>query len=139
MHTYDEHLVLTLKSGVTLTLLEEFKIGNANNTMHVTKGFFESIIGLLLDIIGKMKHGLNARKDLQALGIRKELHPQEYNASGVTVVATVYLQYLCIVPTLFVTVDMYFKFDSISNLTLFGFSFQSYLRLVKKLPLFEYK
>jgi hypothetical protein len=45
--------------------------------MHVTKGFFESNIGLLLDIIGKTKDGLNARKDLQALGIREELHPQE--------------------------------------------------------------
>jgi hypothetical protein len=45
--------------------------------MHVTKGFFESNIGLLLDITGKTKDGLNARKDLQALGIREELHPQE--------------------------------------------------------------
>jgi hypothetical protein len=45
--------------------------------MHVTKGVFESTIGLLLDIAGKMKDGLNAHKDLQALGIREELHPQE--------------------------------------------------------------
>jgi hypothetical protein len=45
--------------------------------MHVTKGVFESTISLLLDITGKMKDGLNARKDLQALGIREELHPQE--------------------------------------------------------------
>jgi hypothetical protein len=42
--------------------------------MHVTKGAFESTIDLLLDITGKMKDGLNARKDLQALGIREELH-----------------------------------------------------------------
>jgi hypothetical protein len=45
--------------------------------MHVEKSVFESTIGLLLDIIGKTKDGLNARKDLQALGIREELHPQE--------------------------------------------------------------
>jgi hypothetical protein len=31
----------------------------------------------LLDIAGKMKNGLNAHKDLQALGIREELHPQK--------------------------------------------------------------
>jgi hypothetical protein len=45
--------------------------------MHVTKGIFESTIGLLLDIPGKMKDGLNARKDLQVLGVREDLHPQE--------------------------------------------------------------
>jgi hypothetical protein len=43
--------------------------------MHVTKGVFESTIGLLLDIPGKMKDGLNAHKELQVLGIREELHP----------------------------------------------------------------
>jgi hypothetical protein len=45
--------------------------------MSVTKGVFKSTIGLLLDIAGKMKDVLNARKDLQVLGIREELHPQE--------------------------------------------------------------
>jgi hypothetical protein len=45
--------------------------------MHITNGVFENTINLLLDIIGKMKDGLNAHKDLQALGIREELHPQE--------------------------------------------------------------
>jgi hypothetical protein len=29
----------------------------------------------MLDIIGKMKDGLNTRKDPQPLGIREELHP----------------------------------------------------------------
>jgi hypothetical protein len=41
--------------------------------MHITKSVFESTIGLLLDITGKMKDGLNARKDLQVLGIREKL------------------------------------------------------------------
>jgi hypothetical protein len=45
--------------------------------MHVTMGVSESTIGLLLDIAGKTKDGLNDRKDLQAPGIRNELHPQE--------------------------------------------------------------
>jgi hypothetical protein len=56
--------------------LEEFEIGHAINTIHVEKGVFESTIGLLLDIPGKMKDGLSAHKDLQTLGIREELHPQ---------------------------------------------------------------
>jgi hypothetical protein len=54
---------------------KEFEIGHAIDTMHVTNGVFESTINLLLDIADKMKDGLNARKDLQALGIREELHP----------------------------------------------------------------
>jgi hypothetical protein len=45
--------------------------------MHVTKGVFEGTTSLLLDITGKMKDGLSARKDLQVLRIREELHPQE--------------------------------------------------------------
>jgi hypothetical protein len=45
--------------------------------MHVTKSVFESTINLLLDIPGKTKDGLNAHKDLQVLGIKEELHPQE--------------------------------------------------------------
>jgi hypothetical protein len=43
---------------------KEFEIGHASDTMHVTKGVFKSIIGLLLDITGKMNDGLNAHKDL---------------------------------------------------------------------------
>jgi hypothetical protein len=45
--------------------------------MHVKKGVFESTINLLLDIPGKTKDGLNARKNLQVLGIWEELHPQQ--------------------------------------------------------------
>jgi hypothetical protein len=45
--------------------------------MHIEKGVFESTIGLLLDIPSKTKNGLSAHKDLQALEIREELHPQE--------------------------------------------------------------
>ena len=45
--------------------------------MHIGKGVFDSTHGLLLDVPGKTKDGLKSRRDLQALGIRKELHPQE--------------------------------------------------------------
>jgi hypothetical protein len=45
--------------------------------MHVEKGILKSTIDLLLDIAGKMKDGLNVRKDLQALRIREELHTQK--------------------------------------------------------------
>jgi hypothetical protein len=55
---------------------KNFKIGHAIDTMHITKGVFESTISLLLDITGKTKDGLNTHKDLHALGIREEIHPQ---------------------------------------------------------------
>jgi hypothetical protein len=45
--------------------------------MHVEKSVFESTISLLLDIPSKINDGLSARKDLQALEIREELHPLE--------------------------------------------------------------
>jgi hypothetical protein len=45
--------------------------------MHATKGVFESTIGLLMDIVGKMKDELNTHKDLQVLGIREDLRPQQ--------------------------------------------------------------
>jgi hypothetical protein len=56
---------------------KEFKIGHDIDTMQVTKGVFESTIGLLLDIAGKTNDVLYTRKDLQGFGIREELHPQE--------------------------------------------------------------
>jgi hypothetical protein len=55
---------------------KEFEIGHAIDTMHVEKSVFESTISLLLDIPCKTKDGLSARKDLQTLGIREELHPE---------------------------------------------------------------
>jgi hypothetical protein len=49
---------------------KEFEIGHAIDIMHVEKDVFESTISVLLDIPGKTKDGLSARKDLQTLGIR---------------------------------------------------------------------
>jgi hypothetical protein len=45
--------------------------------MHIEKDVFESTIDLLLDIASKTKDQINTHKDLQALGIREELQPQE--------------------------------------------------------------
>jgi hypothetical protein len=53
-----------------------FKIGHAIDIIHIEKGVFKSTIGLLLDITGKTRM-YSTRKDLQALGIREELHSQE--------------------------------------------------------------
>ncbi|KAL4034903.1 hypothetical protein IC575_003575 [Cucumis melo] len=45
--------------------------------MHVEKNICESIVGTLLGIESKSKDGVNARKDLELMGIRADLHPQE--------------------------------------------------------------
>jgi hypothetical protein len=45
--------------------------------MHIEKNICDNIIGTLLDIPGKTKDHVNARYDLQEMGIRKELHPVE--------------------------------------------------------------
>jgi hypothetical protein len=49
--------------------------------MHIQKNACENIINTLLDITEKSKDNLNARLNLQALGIRRDLHPieLEYN------------------------------------------------------------
>ncbi|XP_022003865.1 uncharacterized protein LOC110901340 [Helianthus annuus] len=45
--------------------------------MHIEKNVCDSLLGLLLDIPGKTKDGVNARKDKEEMGIRKELAPVE--------------------------------------------------------------
>nr|XP_017252692.1 PREDICTED: uncharacterized protein LOC108223115 isoform X2 [Daucus carota subsp. sativus] len=45
--------------------------------MHIEKNVCESIIGTLLNIPGKTKDGMKARLDLQEMGIRAELAPQQ--------------------------------------------------------------
>jgi hypothetical protein len=47
------------------------------DAMHIEKNVCDNIINTLLDIAGKSKDNLNARLDLQALGIRSDLHPVE--------------------------------------------------------------
>ena len=45
------------------------------DVMHMEKNVCDSIIGTLLNIEGKTKDNLNSRLDLQAMGIRSQLHP----------------------------------------------------------------
>jgi hypothetical protein len=55
-----------------LDIADKMKDGlNAIDTIHVTKGIFESIISLLLDIADKMKDGLNAHKTFKFLELGK--------------------------------------------------------------------
>ena len=44
--------------------------------MHVEKNVCDSVIGMLLDIQGKTKNGLNTRQDLVEMDIRDQLHPR---------------------------------------------------------------
>ncbi|XP_059316109.1 uncharacterized protein LOC132066941 [Lycium ferocissimum] len=44
------------------------------DVMHIEKNVCDNIIGTLLDIEGKAKDNLNARRDLKEMGIRKDLH-----------------------------------------------------------------
>ncbi|RVW87605.1 hypothetical protein CK203_041220 [Vitis vinifera] len=43
--------------------------------MHIEKNICDSIVGTLLSIDGKSKDNFNSRLDLQAMGIRDQLHP----------------------------------------------------------------
>lgn len=45
------------------------------DVMHIEKNICDKILGTLLNIGGKSKDHINARKDLQEMGIRKPLHP----------------------------------------------------------------
>ncbi|GJU04227.1 hypothetical protein Tco_1114565 [Tanacetum coccineum] len=53
------------------------------DVMHIEKNVCESLLGLLLNIPGKTKDGVNARKDMLAMGIRSELAPQETNGKKI--------------------------------------------------------
>jgi hypothetical protein len=46
--------------------------------MHIIKNICEGLVGTLLNIQGKMKDRVNARKYMVAMGIRLELAPQKY-------------------------------------------------------------
>ena len=43
--------------------------------MHIGKNICDSVLGTLLDILGKSKDHLNSRYDLYEMGIRKDLQP----------------------------------------------------------------
>ncbi|CAL2228983.1 unnamed protein product [Prunus armeniaca] len=47
------------------------------DVMHIEKNVFENVIGTMMSIDGKTKDSLNARLDLQEMGIRHRYHPEE--------------------------------------------------------------
>nr|GEW08703.1 hypothetical protein [Tanacetum cinerariifolium] len=49
----------------------------------LNKNVYESLLVLLLNIPGKTKDGVSARKDMLAMGIRSELAPQETNGKKI--------------------------------------------------------
>nr|XP_043622166.1 uncharacterized protein LOC122593779 [Erigeron canadensis] len=58
---------------------KDLQVRHCIDVMHIEKNVCESLIGLLLNIPGKSRDGINARKDLVHMGIRRELAPQENN------------------------------------------------------------
>ena len=47
------------------------------DVMHIEKNICESILGTLLNIIGKTKDNANSRLDLQQMNLKPHLHPIE--------------------------------------------------------------
>ena len=60
------------------------------DVMHIEKNVCESLLGLLLNIPGKTKDGINARKDMAEMGIRDELAPQVTNGTKMYLPAACY-------------------------------------------------
>nr|XP_043619644.1 uncharacterized protein LOC122591440 [Erigeron canadensis] len=56
---------------------EHLQVRHCLDVMHIEKNVCDSLIGLLLNIQGKTKDGINVRKDMVDLGIRPELAPVE--------------------------------------------------------------
>ena len=57
--------------------MEKLLVRHILDLMHTEKNVCESIFGTLLDIKEKSKDGEITRDDLQQLGIRKSLWPQQ--------------------------------------------------------------
>ena len=56
---------------------EFLEVRNCLDVMHIVKNICDSLIGLLLNILGKTKYGVNARKDMVERGSRLQLAPEE--------------------------------------------------------------
>ena len=54
----------------------DLDIRHCIDVMHVEKNVCDSVIGMLLNIQGKTKDGLNIHQDLADMGIRSQLHPR---------------------------------------------------------------
>ncbi|XP_074336893.1 uncharacterized protein LOC141674065 [Apium graveolens] len=72
-----EKLILLLKKSILFDLPYWSQNLHRHNldVMHIEKNLRDNILGTLLNMGGKSKDHLNARFDLQEMGIRKDLHP----------------------------------------------------------------
>ncbi len=61
---------------------KDLEINHCIDLMHVEKNVCDSLLGLLLNMPGKTKDGLNARLDLQEMNIRSELQPVTDEKTG---------------------------------------------------------
>ena len=57
--------------------MQKLLVRHILDLMHIEKNVRESIFGTLMDIKDKSKDGKNYRDDLQQLGIRRSLWPQQ--------------------------------------------------------------
>ncbi|KAI3743970.1 hypothetical protein L1987_57042 [Smallanthus sonchifolius] len=54
---------------------KHLQVRHCLDVMHIEKNVCDSLLGLLLNIQEKTKDGINVRKDMEEMGIRKELTP----------------------------------------------------------------
>ncbi|GKB58305.1 uncharacterized protein Tco_0914491 [Tanacetum coccineum] len=69
---------------------KHLQVRHCLDVMHIKKNVCESLLGLLLNIPGKTKDEVNARKDMVEMGIRDELAPQETNSKKMYLPAACY-------------------------------------------------
>ncbi|XP_010468561.1 PREDICTED: uncharacterized protein LOC104748651 [Camelina sativa] len=76
----EEELTRWKKRSIFFTLpyWEEIPVRHNIDVMHVERNMAASLIATLLHC-GNSKDGLKARKDLETLGIRKDLHPKDHD------------------------------------------------------------
>ncbi|XP_074352503.1 uncharacterized protein LOC141691636 [Apium graveolens] len=67
----------TIETRVARLPLTGEKVRHCLDFMHIEKNVCESIVGTLLNIPGKTKDGIKARLDIQEMGVRVELAPQQ--------------------------------------------------------------
>ena len=60
------------------------------DVMHIEKNICDALVGIILRLEGKNKDTVNARLDLQDMGIRPDLHLEQDDDNSVSMPATWY-------------------------------------------------
>ena len=66
------------------------KLPHNLDVMHIEKNICDALLGIILRLEGKNKDIVNARLDLQDIGIRPELHLEEDGGNSVSMPAAWY-------------------------------------------------